>query len=196
MWRDDHIGDPVGAIFLGQVDDAQKRLADYFGDKVSVARLEIVQNQAHIDLDCFRFVDESNQLVTAAKDVRAKGLTRNAESLFREALALDPLNSEALLGLGSLLADRRDYAGALATLKRAREAAGDRPDILQALAGVSLKLDHPGVSIGYMKRAAELAPNDPAIRRALAALEPKVPEESKPSKPTPTPIVLTRDRRG
>ncbi len=177
MWRDDHIGDPVGAIFLGVDEDPRARLAEYFGDKIRVLDAQVVHNRAQVEVECFRLETESNQLVAAANDVRAKGLLQNADSLFREALALDPLNADALLGLGQLLADRKEHARAFATLRRAREAGPERPDLLQALACVSVELGNPRGALAYLQRAAELAPNDPKIRRAIASLEPKPPED-------------------
>ena len=139
MWRDDHIGDAVGAIFLGIADDAAKRLAEYFGQKVRVVSVEIVHNQARVEIACVRMTAESDQLVTTAKEVRAKGLLRNAQSLFEEALALDPLNPDALLGLALLLAEGKQFPRSLALLKLAREAGGDRAEVLHGSAGVSLK---------------------------------------------------------
>ncbi len=191
MWRDDHIGDPVGAIFLGVDEDPRARLAEYFGDKIRVLDAQVVHNRAQVEVECFRLETESNQLVAAANDVRAKGLLQNADSLFREALALDPLNADALLGLGQLLADRKEHARAFATLRRAREVGAERPDLLQALAGVSVELGNPRGALAYLQRAAELAPNDPKIRRAIASLEPKSPEDPD----TPHLAAVPRNRR-
>ncbi len=181
MWRDDHIGDAVGAIFLGIADDAAKRLAEYFGQKVRVVSVEIVHNQARVEIACVRMTAESDQLVTTAKEVRAKGLLRNAQSLFEEALALDPLNPDALLGLALLLAEGKQFPRSLALLKLAREAGGDRAEVLHGLAGVSLKLEQPGAATGYLRRAVELSPDDLTIRRSLAALEPKAPGDPQPA---------------
>jgi tetratricopeptide (TPR) repeat protein len=191
MWRDDHIGDPVGAIFLGVDEDARPRLAEYFGPKIHVIRAEVVHNRAQVEVDCVRLAAESNQLVTAANEVRAKGLIQNADSLFREAIVLDPLNADAMLGLGLLLANRKEHAKAFAILRRAREAGGERPDLLQALAGVSVELGNPRAALTYLQRAAEVAPNDPKIRRAIASLEPKPPEDPD----TPHLTAVPRNRR-
>ena len=191
MWRDDHIGDPVGAIFLGVDEDACRRLAEYFGHKIHVIRAEVVHNRAQVEVDCVRLAAESYQLVTAANEVRAKGLIQNAASLFREAIVLDPLNADAMLGLGLLLADRKEHARAFAILRRAREAGGERADLLQALAGVSVELGNPRAALAYLQRAAEVAPNDPKIRRAIGALEPRPPEDPDPPRLTAVP----RNRR-
>src|SRR5271157_5478151 len=95
MWRDDHIGDPVGAIFLGVVGDATARLAAYFGDKIRILKVDLVHNQAHIEVECVRLPDESNRLVATANDLSSKGMPRGARAMFSEALALDPLNPDA-----------------------------------------------------------------------------------------------------
>lgn len=194
MWREDHIGDPVGHIFLDPTAaESIRRLKRYFGEKVRLLKIELVGNKAHIEVECMRLEDESNRLVAAANDLRAKGMLRNARSLFNEALALDPINADALLGLGLLFAEQKDHAGAFAMLKRARETGGDAVNLLQALARLSLKLDRPGHAVGYLERAAELAPNDPAIRRALATLGTK--PDAAGSAPGPGDL-LSRDRRG
>jgi len=180
MWRDDHIGDPLGAIFLGLDEDPRLRLTEYFGDKIRVLTAHVVHNRAHVEVECVRLAAESNQLVATASDARAKGLLQSAESLFREALTLDPLNADALAQLGLLLADRKQFTLALATLRRARECGAERPDLLQSLAGVSVELGNINAALDYLQRAAELAPNDPKIRRAIAALEPKPADDPDP----------------
>ncbi len=191
MWRDDHIGDPAGAIFLGLDHDTRRRLVEYFGARVRILAVEVVHNQAHVDVEYVRLAGESDQLVTAAAEFRAKGLLKNAHAMLLESLALDPLNPDAFLALGVMLAERKDYPAALDHLRRAREAAGDRADILHALAGVSIQLDRVAAAIGYLQRAAELAPNDPAIRRALAAIDPRPAADSD----APSDDALTRNRR-
>ncbi len=180
MWRDDHIGDPVGAIFLGIDEDARLRLAEYFGAKIHVREAQLMHNRAYVEVECERLASESNQLAAAAADARAKGLLQSAESLFREAIVLDPLNADALAQLGLLLADRKQPVLALATLRRARECGPERADLLQSLAGVSVELGNINAALDYLQRAAELAPNDPKIRRAIAALEPKPADDSDP----------------
>jgi len=174
IWRDDHVGDPVGGIFLeerGQGADAVfERLQAYFGGKVKILKVELMRDRLTADVDALGLPEESSRLAAAAHDLRLKGAPRNAVPLFREALELDPLNTDATIGLGMLLTELEQYDGALKTLRRAREIAGDGPELLRALGDVCIHLERFPSAIGYFQRALELAPNDPASRRALVAL--------------------------
>ena len=123
--------------------------------------------------------EESSRLA-AALDLRLKGARRNAEPLFREALELDPLNLDAMIGLGTLLAELQRYDAALKTLRRAREIAGDLADLLRALGEVCVHLERFPSAIAYFQRALELRPNDAVSRRALIALGRKPPPLAEP----------------
>jgi tetratricopeptide (TPR) repeat protein len=151
--RDDHNGDPIGGIFLDpdaiSRDELMRRMAQYLGPRVVVLEAELGREQIELRCDAPRHPEASVQLAAAANDLRIKGAPRNAQSLFAEALALDPFNGEAMLGLAQVHIAREQWPQALATLKRAR---------------------------GYLERALELAPNNPELRRALKALGPEVPQ--------------------
>ena len=69
-----------------------------------------------------------------------------------------------------------------------------RPDLLQALAMVCVKLERESRAIGFLERALQVAPNDPAVRRALAALKPKPQEEPKPTRVIDLIDLIRRDR--
>jgi tetratricopeptide (TPR) repeat protein len=176
MRREDHIGDPLGALFLGTTDDAARRLAEYFGEKVAILKLEIVENELQVEIECYRFPDESTRMLAAGIELQAKGLLRAARTTFSEALVLDPLNPEALLALAMMHSRQKDYNTALLMLKRALVTGGDRVDVLRALADLCVETDQAAVAIGYLKRAAELAPDDESLRTAMAQLQLATPE--------------------
>jgi tetratricopeptide (TPR) repeat protein len=200
IWRDDHIGDVVGGIFLddeGQGADAVfDRLRDYLGSKVKILKVELMRDRLTAEVDSLGLPEESSRLAAAALDLRLKGARRNAEPLFREALELDPLNADATVGLGMLLIELQRYDAALKTLRRAREIAGDEADLLRALGEACVHLERFPSAVAYFQRALELRPNDPLSRRALIALGRKpAPLAEAPPGPEPRRIRLVRKRQ-
>ncbi len=196
IWRDDHIGDTIGRIFLdagGQGEDGIiDCLRQYLGSKVKILKAELTRDCVTVEVESRGFSEESTQLAAAAHSLSLKGARRNAQSLFREALQIDPLNKDAMLGLGTLLVDLERYEEALPILKRAREVAGDRVELLQALGHVCHRLERIPRAIAYFELALELRPNDPTTRRALSALGwlPGQPSEEPPRR-----MRLVRKRR-
>ncbi len=173
--RDDHIGDPVGAIFLDPAapggDFIIERLRDYLGAKVKIQKAEMLSDRVEVEVEVEALSDESRRLAGAANELRIHGARRNAQALFKEALELDPLNVEATVGMGLAFAARERYADALLTLKRAREiGARDTAELLLALARVCLKVDRMASAIVYLERAYEIEPGNFAVRRLLAQL--------------------------
>ena len=91
-------------------------------------------------------------------------------SMLRDALELDPVNRNAALALGLLLAELEQYADALKYLKLARECGTDDAELLYSLGRVSLNIDRTATAIDYFERAFELDPGHFAVRRALMEL--------------------------
>jgi tetratricopeptide (TPR) repeat protein len=186
IMRDDHIGDLLGAIFLdvsAQHEDAiMARLTEYLGQRVRIVKAEISSDRAEVDVEVKAWEEEANRLAATAKDLNQKGARRNAQSLYREALELDPLNVAAAAGLGTLLADSEKYTEALAVLKFACEAGAPSPPLLLALAQVCIRTERTASAIAYLERAFELEPSNFGVRRALTELGRKPKPSPRPSR--------------
>lgn len=193
LLRDDHIGDAVGAIFLDpsaeNADAIIARLREYLGNKVRVIGAELTIDRAEVEVEVRAMADEASRLAAAAADLSRKGGRRNAFSLFRQALELDPLNRDACQGLGLLLADSKNYRDALAMLKLARESGPETVDLLHALGRVCIQADRTASAISYLEKGFELDPSHFGVRRALAELgrKPKLSTRSQNNAPSSTP---------
>jgi tetratricopeptide (TPR) repeat protein len=172
--RDDHIGDPIGGMFLDpsveNADSILDRLCEYLGHRVRIIRADLTSERAEVEVELQAHADESSRLAAAARDLSRKGARRNAVSMFREALELDPLNREAAMGYGVLLAELQNYGEALRMLKRARESGPDDVELLFALGRVCLTVERTASAIAYLERAFEIDPGHFGVRRALAEL--------------------------
>ena len=187
IMRDDHIGDLLGAIFLdvsAQHEEAiMVRLAEYLGQRVRIVKAEISSDRAEVDVEVKAWEEEANRLAATAKDLNQKGARRNAQSLYREALELDPLNVAAAAGLGTLLAGIEQYPEALTVLKFACEAGSPNAAVLLVLAQVCLKTERTASAIAYLERAHEIEPANFGVRRALTELGRKPKPSPRPSRP-------------
>jgi tetratricopeptide (TPR) repeat protein len=196
LFRDDHIGDPVGAIFLDlspeNEDAIVGRLRDYLGKRVRVLKAELTSDRAEVEIEVHALADEASRLAAAAMDLSRKGGRRNAMALFQQALELDPLNRDACHGLGLLLADFNHHSEALAMLKLARECGPQTVELFHALGRVCMQADRTASAISYLERGFELDSSHFGVRRALAELgrKPKPPQRppspgssSAPAKP-------------
>jgi len=182
--RDDHIGDPVGAIFLdleGGDAEVTRRVREYLGGKIQILKLVLKGDRVNVEVEASPFSDEANRLAEAAADLARKGAPRNAIAMFRQALELDPLGGQALHDMGLALLDLNRPAEALGILRRAREVLGDTVDLLRALARACVAMDRIPTAVGYLERALELEPANRVIHRELLALG---------RRPPPTPITL------
>jgi tetratricopeptide (TPR) repeat protein len=181
LYRDDHIGDPVGAIFLDpsyeNEDAIVERLRDYLGKRVRVLKAELTSERAEIEVEVHALGEEASRLAAAASDLSRKGGRRNAMALYQQALELDPLNRDVCHGLGLLLADFNHHNQALAMLKLARECGPETVDLLHALGRVCMQADRTASAISYLERGFELDSGHFGVRRALAELgrKPKPP---------------------
>jgi tetratricopeptide (TPR) repeat protein len=169
---EDHIGDPVGSLLFNLAnfdnDAIIERLREYLDPRLKIMRADLTTARAEVEVEVRTLESESRHLTTIAKELIAKGARRNATALYEDALRLDPLNSDAAMGFGLLLADLKKYDEALRLLKRAREYGPDRADLLHSLGRVSMLADRRASAIAYFERAYELEPGNSAVRRALA----------------------------
>jgi tetratricopeptide (TPR) repeat protein len=180
--RDDHIGDPIGAIFLeleGGEAEVVRRVRDYLGGKVHILKLELKRDRATVEVEASAFTEEANRLAAAAADLARKGGPRNAIAMFKHALELDPLGGQALCDMGLALLELKRPAEALSALRRAHALLGDSVDLLRALARVCVAMERIPTAIGYLERALGLEPSNRVIRRELLALG---------HRPPPTPL--------
>jgi tetratricopeptide (TPR) repeat protein len=192
LLRDDHIGDPLGAIFLDPSPDNEDsiiaRLRDYLGERVRIVKAEITHERIEVEVEVQAMADEASRLAAAAMDLNRKGARRNAMALFREALELDPLNCDACHGLGLLLAEANHHAEGLAMLKLARECGPETVDLLHALGRVCMQAGRTASAIAYLERGFELEPGHFGVRRALGELGRKPKSPQRPRSPAPAPI--------
>jgi tetratricopeptide (TPR) repeat protein len=193
LLRDDHIGDAVGAIFLdpsaANADAIITRLREYLGKMVRVISAELTTDRAEVEVEVRALTDEASRLAAAAADLSRKGGRRNALSLYRQALELDPLNRDACQGLGLLLADSKNYRDALAMLKLARESGPETVELLHALGRVCMQADRTSSAISYLEKGFELDPSHFGVRRALSELgrKPKPPSRLQNQAPSAVP---------
>jgi len=182
--RDDHIGDPIGAIFLdleGGEAEVARRVREYLGGKVQILKVEMKRDRAVVEVGASAFTEEANRLAAAAADLARKGAPRNAIAMFKQALELDALNGQTLWDMGTAMLELKRPAEALSALRRAREMLGDSIELLRALARVCVAMERIPTAVGYLERALELEPANRVIRRDLLALG---------RRPPPTPLAL------
>jgi len=196
--EDDHLGDLLGVIFMlepEQLDDSViEKLRAYLGDQIQVIKAVVSHAKIEVEVECAAFREESNRLVEAARGLQKNRLHRSAESTLQEALKLDPLNPHALMARADIFQDCEQFSEALATLIRAREAAGtDSAQMLAMLGACCLKVERTASAIRYFESALTLDPRQLSARRSLLALgrRPAVaapkrePEQAIPAPPKP-----------
>jgi tetratricopeptide (TPR) repeat protein len=197
--RDDHVGDPLGAIFFElsaeREDSVVGLIRNYLGPRVRVRKIELMATRVEVEVEVRGFSAEAERLAAAAHDLEKKGAPRNALQLYRAALELDPLNQAVGYALGSAEARLGHYDEALATLKRARETGPETADLLQTLGSVALKLERIASAIIYLERAFELSPSHFGVRRALTELGRKPKPSPRIQAADPLPIPPTSDRK-
>ncbi len=174
IWRDDHLADPLGALFLTapeQLEDAVvEKLKYYFGFRVRLLRVTISASRIEAEVESQGLHEESARLVDAARGLRAKGMNRSAIATLQDALQLDPLNGDAYRELGAALAEAGKGREAIAALIRARESLGESADLLVEIAKACLAQERTSAAIAYLERAHEMEPRNFLVRRALSAL--------------------------
>jgi len=172
--RDDHIGDSLGSAFLhtpeSEGDAILARIGEYLGAQIKILKADFSAEQIDVDVEARGWPQEGARLAAAARDLHDKGARRNAIALYREALEIDPVNAQALLGLGQALAEQNHHAAALDALTRARELAGDSAELLTAMARAAARIDRRSAAQAYAEAALRLDPGSLPARRLLRQL--------------------------
>jgi tetratricopeptide (TPR) repeat protein len=190
--REDHIGDAVGLAFLeapeGGGDAILARLGEYLGARIKILKAEVSRDEINVEVELRGWPEEGARLAAAADDLYHKGARRNAAALFREAIELDPLNPDALLGIGLALAANGRHGDALDALRRAREIVGDTVPLLLAMARAAIDLEREPAAVSYLYAALRIEPKNFIARRALKQLG------HEPGNPGSADTVRTRPR--
>jgi len=169
--RDDHVGDPIGIAWLASAETSGdviiERLRDYLGPRVKVAKAEISRERIEVELECRGWPEEGSRLAAAARDLFNKGARKNALSMCREALELDPLNADAMATLGLILAAMARDREALDALKHAREFGAGGIEVMLAMMQCAQRLGRATAAAHYAEEALRLEPRNLTARRAL-----------------------------
>jgi tetratricopeptide (TPR) repeat protein len=172
--REDHIGDPIGIAFLESAetdgDAVLDRLREYLGVKLKLIKAEVSHDEIAVEVESRGWREEGARMTAAAKDLYAKGARRGALQMYRDAVGLDPLNSEAILRLGLALSEQEKYADAFVALKRAREFGADGTEMLIAMGRCAARLDRRATAVGYYEQVLKIEPRNFVARSALRAL--------------------------
>lgn len=172
--REDHVGDPIAIAWLAPpetVGDAViDRLRDYLGPRVRIAKAEISRDTIEVEVESRGWSDEAIRLAAAARDLHLKGARRNALSMCREAIELDPLNDQAWSTLGLILTDLEQDKEALDAFKHAREYGGSGIQVILAMLQCALRLERFAAAASYAQEALQADPKNLAARRALKAI--------------------------
>ncbi len=191
--RDDHIGDPIGLVFLDspetEGDAVMERLGKYLGEKLKVIKAEVSRDEITIEIEARGWPEEGARMAAAARDLHLKGGRRAALSMYRDALVLDPMNADALVGMGLAQAEQEKFGDALTTLKKAREFGDDNAEMLLAMGKCAAQLERKASAIAYYEQVLKLEPRHFVARRALSALrhrdEPPAPPPAASTTSTP-----------
>jgi tetratricopeptide (TPR) repeat protein len=171
--RDDHKHDSLGAVFLGVVSEAREvrqYVERYLGPAFAVRQVDHEGPALRVAVECSRFPTESQNLTRIARSLVNNGRNRAAAASFREALKLDPMNTEALKGQAALYALAGEFPEAQDHWIRAGEIRGYDGEILRGLAVIALRTDRHGSAIQYLQDALVVNPNDDEAREMLEEL--------------------------
>lgn len=190
--REDHIGDALGLAFLEAPETAGdailERVRAYLGGRLRILKAEVSRARIDVEIEAGGWPEEAARLAAAARDLSNKGARRNAEAMFREALAIDPLNPAAMAGLGVALAAQNRDLEALDALRRAREFGADDAEVLLAMAACAARMGRRSATLAYLEQALEIDPKNFAARRSLKAL-------GRTPKPPPSPESAPHNKR-
>lgn len=182
--REDHIGDPVGIAFLESAetdgDAVLDRLREYLGAKLKLIKAEISRDEITVEVESRGWPEEGARMTAAARDLHAKGARRAALMMYRDAVGLDPLNTEAHLRLGLALTEQEKFAEAFSALKRAREFGAEGVEMLIAMGRCAARLERRATAATYYEQVLKVEPRNFVARSALRALGRRRSTESKP----------------
>lgn len=174
IWRDDHLADFLGGLFLIEADQLQdsivQKLKQYFGNRVNLLQAVMSGDRIEVEVEAQGLREASDRLVAAAAGLRRNGLVRSALGTLEDALELDALNGNAYREIGAAMAAAERYRDAFAALVRARETGGDSAKLLTEIAIVCLRLDRVSAAMAYAERALILEPRNFIARRILSDL--------------------------
>jgi Flp pilus assembly protein TadD len=137
----------------------------------------------HLD-DCVALIAEARRtsqptpaLLAVLGDAYLKqGETGKAEESYRQALAAQANNADALLGMAMVSQVKGDAQSASAYLSRARVLVADSPELLYRYAVVALKSEQFDDARSSLERAVQLKPDEAAYLVALGAVWLKKPD--------------------
>lgn len=172
--RAEHIGDPVGMAFLESpetnADALMNRLSEYLGNKLRIKKAEVSHDEITVEVELRGWQEEGARMAAAARDLHDKGARRSAQSMYREAIELDPMNLQALSGLGLSLAQQDKFAEALTVLKRARAFGAESVESTLAMARCAARLERTAVAAAYYEQVLKIEPRNFVARRGMRAL--------------------------
>ena len=113
-------------------------------------------------------IDVARETAARGEEFRRKWDLAKAEASFREALAIDPANLDAALGMARLARATFKYAEALRLLNEAARYHQNAPELLSEYGFVYLAAEEPGRARRYFEEALRFDPSSlaPAIGRA------------------------------
>ncbi|HET8698041.1 MAG TPA: tetratricopeptide repeat protein, partial [Gammaproteobacteria bacterium] len=158
-------GSAAGPLDFATVDQALGRLAG--ADDWERFRLL----SASVDRALLPAADQSRLLARRAALARHDGNRRAAEAALEDALTLDPSNGDALVALGQLYREARDYGRAELLLRRASTYAPVRSDALLESAGVALEQEDFDSALTLLRSAASDNPMRGDLQRNIGLLE-------------------------
>src|SRR5882757_7841179 len=167
--REDHIGDPIGLVFLDSPetdgDAVIERLGKYIGEKLKVIKADVSRDEITVEIEAKGWQEEGARMTAAARDLHRKGGRRAALSMYLDALNLDPMNADALCGMGLALVEQEKFGDALTTLKKAREFGDDTHEMLLAMGKCAARLERKASAIGFYEQVLKLEPRNFVARR-------------------------------
>jgi tetratricopeptide (TPR) repeat protein len=147
-----------------------ERLSEYLGVKLRIKKAEVSHDEITVEVELRGWPEEGARMAAAARELHDKGGRRAAQSMYRDALELDPTNLQALAGLGLSLSEQEKFADALPILKRAREFGADTIELTLAMARCAARLERTAAAAGYYEQVLKIEPRNFVARRGLRAL--------------------------
>ena len=116
-------------------------------------------------------IDLARETAVRGEDYRRKWDLGKAEASFREALALDPANLAAAVGLARLARTTFKYADALRLLNEAARYHKNAPELLSEYGNVYLAAEEPGRARRYFEEALRFDPSSLATAVGRAGVD-------------------------